>query len=412
MRHYGYMLVVDDDLMNRKVLGRSLENEGHTVILADGGPRALELLQQSLENDREFDLIFLDLMMPEMDGFEVLERIKADEALRHIPVVMVSALDDIKGIVRCLEMGAADYLPKPFDPVMMRARVHSSLSLKRLMDQDKIYTASLERDLEIGRQIQAGFFPSSLPEVYGFEVAARFEAARQVAGDFYDVFTLADEMRVAIVVADVCDKGVGAALFMALFRSLLRAFAEQHYDQEIEGSTPKVNVPQEFQTSFIKRSVGVTALKKAVLLTNNYIARHHGDANMFATVFIGVLDVLRSTLYYINGGHEPPLLVHKNGQIEYLHPTGPAVGLFPDLEFNVEKVRLEPGDLLVAFTDGVTEAKSATDDFYGDDRLREVVMGDTSGAEIALDNLLTTLREFTLGAQQSDDITLLALRRK
>jgi len=215
-----------------------------------------------------------------------------------------------------------------------------------------------------------------------------------------------------VVIADVCDKGVGAALFMALFRSLLRAFAEQHYDQEIEIDANKINVPQEMQTVFMKRSVGVSALKKAVLLTNNYIARHHGDANMFATVFFGVLDVMQTTLYYINGGHEPPLLVHKDGTHEYLEPTGPALGLFPDMEFNVEKVRLKSGDLLVAFTDGITEAKSSASTFYGDDRLRQMVSQPVSSAGEALDILLKDLRTFTAGAPQSDDITVLALRRK
>ncbi len=411
----GKMLVVDDDFMNRKLLARSLEKEGHAVVMAEGGRQALALLEESLgKNQQVFDLVFLDLLMPEMDGFEVLKKLKADERLRHLPIIMVSAMDDMNSIIQCISLGATDYLPKPFDPILLKARVSSSLLVKQTLDQEKLYTQALERDLEIGRQIQSGFFPDTLPQVLDFEISAHFEAARQVAGDFYDVFPLADEMRVGLVVADVCDKGVGAALFMALFRSLLRAFAEQHYDQEAQGSTSNtgVFVPMEMSTMVMKRSVGVTALKKAIVLTNNYIAKHHSAANMFATIFFGVLDVVRATLYYINAGHEAPLLVRKNGTIEQLNPTGPAAGLFPDLDFEIGQVRLREGDMLVGFTDGVTEAKAANGDFFGDDRLRALLAEPAESAEETLAKIVNAVKAFTNGAEQSDDITLLAVRRK
>src|SRR5262249_43047072 len=126
----GCLLVVDDNETNRDLLSRSLRRHGHTVIAAEGGRQALELL--ALER---FDVVLLDIMMPEMNGFQVLERIKADPDLRHMPVIMISALDELDSVVRCIEMGAEDYLPKPFNPVLLKARLDASLEKKRFHDR-------------------------------------------------------------------------------------------------------------------------------------------------------------------------------------------------------------------------------------------------------------------------------------
>jgi serine phosphatase RsbU (regulator of sigma subunit) len=196
-----------------------------------------------------------------------------------------------------------------------------------------------ERDLEIGRQIQSGFFPESLPNIPGWEVAAHFHAARQVAGDFYDAFKIKDSNFIAFIIADVCDKGVGAALFMVLFRSLLRAFSE---------------------VDIIRDDVREKLLN-IIVSTNNFIAEYHGKSNMFATMFFGVLDPETRTLYYVNGGHEPPIIFDVNGNvIQRLMPTGPAVGMFTNLDFKVEHVNFNEGDMLVGFTDGTTDAKNAS----------------------------------------------------
>jgi adenylate cyclase len=134
----GRILVVDDNAENRDVLGRRLERDGHKVLQAAGGIKAIELLSQ-----QSFDLVLLDVMMPEMDGYEVLQHLKAEPALRHIPVLMISALDEIDSVVRCIELGAEDYLPKPFDPVLLRARIGASLEKKRLRDRDAQHVKEL-----------------------------------------------------------------------------------------------------------------------------------------------------------------------------------------------------------------------------------------------------------------------------
>lgn len=276
---------------------------------------------------------------------------------------------------------------------------------------------SAERDLVIGRQIQASFLPRSLPQPSGWEVASLFEAAREVAGDFYDGFSLSGGKRIGLVVADVCDKGVGAALFMALFRSLIRAFADQHYSlgwmDVLSGERGAGLSGDAVGRRRELLSTGATALQNAIDLTNNYIANNHGDTNMFATVFFGLLDPARGQLIYINGGHEPPFLLGPQGEIKArLEPTGPAVGLMPGLEFRIRQVELKPGDTLLAYTDGVIDSRSPSGDSFGEERLAELLQAPVSSAQGLLERLHTRLREHVAGTAPYDDVTLLAVTRK
>jgi CheY-like chemotaxis protein len=155
------ILVVDDGAENRDVLRRRLERSGHAVETAEHGRRALELLAA-----RPFDLVLLDVMMPELDGFTVLEAIKGDPALRDIPVIMISALDEMPSIVRCIEHGAEDYLHKPFDPVLLRARINASLEKKRLRDQEVEYLREVGRVTDAATAVEGGtYLPGALAAV-------------------------------------------------------------------------------------------------------------------------------------------------------------------------------------------------------------------------------------------------------
>jgi phosphoserine phosphatase RsbU/P len=377
------ILVVDDNEMNRDMLSRRLRKQGHAVEVAEHGKRALEMVRGS-----EFDLVLLDIMMPELDGFQVLEALKSDGATRHIPVVMISASEETTSVVRCIELGAEDYLPKPFNPVILRARVDACLEKKRLRDQEQLYAKSMERELEIGRKIQESFFPDNLVTIDGYEIAARFVSARQVAGDFYDVFPLQGG-RVGLVMADVCDKGVGAALFMALFRSLIHAVA----GQEAARGEPTEAV-----------------LTRTMTLTNDYIAEEHSRANMFATTFFGILDPVSGAVSYINGGHEPPLIVAGGSVRERLNPTGAALGMMAGLPFSIGTAALSAGETLLAYTDGVTEAQG-TGGLFGEERLLEVIASSGPSATLLLDTLQSALAVHVGGLEQSDDITILAVRR-
>jgi sigma-B regulation protein RsbU (phosphoserine phosphatase) len=378
------LLVVDDNELNRDMLSRRLAKEGHAVAVAADGKQALEMVRSG-----EFDLVLLDIMMPEMDGFQVLEHLKGDRALSNIPVVMISASEETASVVRCIELGAEDYLPKPFNPVILKARVDASLEKKRLRDREQLYAKSLERELEIGRKIQAGFFPADIPRIDGWEIAVRFYPARQVAGDFYDVFDVGNG-RVACVLADVCDKGVGAALFMALFRTLIRAVAGQ--------PRSVFDKPDEI-------------LKRAATLTNDYIAGTHGQSNMFATAFLAIVEPGTDRITYINAGHEAPIVLTAAGAVrERLAPTGAALGLMPQLKFEVAEVSLGAGELLLALTDGITEARGA-DGFFGEERLLSLAGRSWTSALALLNAIDRSVEEHVGGEERSDDITMMALRR-
>jgi sigma-B regulation protein RsbU (phosphoserine phosphatase) len=271
----------------------------------------------------------------------------------------------------------------------------------------------LERELEIGRRIQASFLPEEIPQLPGWEIAARFEPARQVAGDFYDLFPLVQNRRLGLVIGDVCDKGVGAALFMALFRTLIRAFAQQHYTLRWMDALVEDGPARRTRSGRpVLPTTGTSALKNAIELTNNYIANTHGSTHMFATVFLGVLDPSDGLLLYVNGGHEFPILVNSTGVKERLEPTGPLVGVFPGAQFEIQSVDIEPGDMLVAFTDGVTEAQNAAGEFFGRERLYGLMTRPTATASELLDSIQGGVGGFMGDADPSDDIALLAVRRQ
>lgn len=381
----GFILVVDDNEANRDVLSRRLKKQGHSVAVAEHGLQALEMLRT-----QPFDLILLDVMMPEMNGYQVLEELKHHGAWRHIPVIMISALDDIDSVVRCIELGAEDYLYKPFNPVLLKARVSASLEKKWLRDQEQAYLQAVKRELELGRRIQADFLPGTLPRLPGWEIDAVFRPAREVAGDFYDVFVLPGDT-IGLVIADVCDKGVGAALFMALCRSLIRSFAEQ------------------------MTTIATDALQ-AIPLTNNYIVRHHHNhrnrMHMFATLFFGVLHPATGLLTYTNAGHEPPVLIGADGVRQLLEPTGPAVGFMAESAFGQAQVCIEPGELVFAYTDGITEARGPEGGFLGEEPLMDLLNRPASSAAALMERVQEEVGRHIADSTPSDDITMLAVRRR
>jgi serine phosphatase RsbU (regulator of sigma subunit) len=378
----GRLLVVDDVEANRDLLARRLTKLGHEVAVAVNGREALEKIARE-----SYDLVLLDVMMPELDGYQVLERLRDDGSLWRLPVIMISAVDETASVVRCIEMGATDYLTKPFNSVLLKARVSATLERKRLRDRERLHARSLERELEIGREIQMSFLPDSLPQPAGWEIAASFHPARQVAGDFYDAFSLPDG-RIGLVIADVCDKGVGAALYMALFRTLIRAGAEA-------GASAN----------------GASMTSSLIARVNDYIATTHGRANMFATIFFAVLDPVSGRVAFVNAGHEPAAVMAPAGVRARLAPTGPAAGLLPERQFRTAETVVEKGETLLAFTDGVTEARGPDGQLFGQERLLRLLAEPSPSAAARLARIADAIRAHAAGADPSDDLTLLAAWR-
>ncbi len=321
-------------------------------------------------------------------NFDCIKLFDQKNDYKTVSCMLIPVINHTKEVIGVIELtnaiDPATHKIIAFDPYTqlltesLTSQAAVALTNRSLMDHEHTMS-KLEMDLQIGRKIQRDFLPrdDQLPQPEGWEIASRFQPAREVAGDFFDAFPLPHN-RIGVVIADVVDKGVGAALFMALSRSLLRAYAQQHrplswLDNLSGDELLHTDTDLSAQRRRILLSTGANALL-AIQLTNDYIATNHGDMTMFATTFFGVLDPVKGTLTYINGGHEEPIIVGPDGKIKsILSPTGPAMGMMAGMDFDIKTVKLKPGDLLMTYTDGVPDARSPKRERFGKDRLRAIL---------------------------------------
>lgn len=382
------LLIVDDNEDNRYTLTRRLQREGYTNLTAAAdGQQALDLL-----GARPFDLVLLDVMMPGLNGYEVLERLRADNRLRHIPVIMISALDEIDSVIRCIELGAEDYLSKPFNPTLLRARVGASLEKKRLRDEIVVALDQIEGELRSARAVQLGMVPTDfrLPTTAGpVEIFATLEPARQIGGDLYDFFW-GEDGRLYFVIADVSDKGAPAALFMARTKTMIRMVATLSLGQP--------GVPLE-PDRIIKK------VNEELCLDNRQ--------GMFVTVFFGILDPATALVSFCNAGHNPPYIVSgANGVAALDGPRSKPLGIRPTFVYATGTRKLDPGDALFLFTDGITEAMDPAGDWFSEERLEETLRSLAGEpASTVVGKVIARVREFAATAPQADDIAAMAIRR-
>ena len=289
------------------------------------------------------------------------------------------------------------------------ARLYAKLeksyhSLERAKVKIENYSNALNAELEKGKKIQRDFLPIQIPQVSGWEMATCFHPARQVSGDFYDAFLLPGNY-IGLVIADVCDKGVGSALYMALFRSLMRVFSGQI---RLSGWSAAHSIQMDNSTG----QADLDQMLQAVSLTNDYISFEHGHENMFATLFFGILDPTTGDLCYINGGHEPLYIIGPSGIKETLSAAGPAIGIMPGIKFEIQKSKIEPGDILIGYTDGVIEALSPRQTMYSKEKFHALLKSCPSSAIELIDRIKTDLFDHIDNAPQYDDITMIAVHRK
>jgi phosphoserine phosphatase RsbU/P len=383
------LLVVDDNEDNRYTLTRRLTRDGYAnLVTASDGRQALELLK-----GQHFDLVLLDIMMPEMDGYQVLEYLKGDVALRDIPVIMISALEEVESVIRCIELGADDYLAKPFNPTLLRARVGASLEKKRLRDELRASLARLERELEGARALQLGMLPSTFPEsspTQPVRVYALMDPAREVGGDLYDAFYAPDGM-FCFLVGDVSGKGAAAGMFMARTRSLVR--------MAVVELRPRLT-KEEDSPAYIADAV------------NRELCQNNRE-RMFVTLFLGFFDARSGKLTYINAGHPLPYLLRSTGELERVDgkPEAP-LAVRPAMRYRNQTVTLQPAEALFVFTDGVVEAMNAAGEHYSSERLEAQLRASVDAApELMANTVKINVDAFTDGASKADDVTILALRR-
>jgi sigma-B regulation protein RsbU (phosphoserine phosphatase) len=327
--------------------------------------------------------------------------------------------DNLLGILTLLHAQPGHFTAEAADLMLLTARqIGSALENTRLYTRlDKSYrllklaklkiedySKALDAEMEKGKKIQRDFLPDQIPRIDGWEIAVCFHPARQVSGDFYDVFLLPGNL-IGLVIADVCDKGVGSALFMALFRSLIRVFSGQINLQGVSMSGIADSGANSSGNPMYQPL-------HAVSLTNNYIAAEHGEEGMFATLFFGVLDPRNGKMTYVNAGHEPLIIVNQSKVRQRLKTTGPAVGISFETEYKAKPVQIEPGDILIGYTDGVTEALSPNKEFYTKGRFFSILENPAPTASKLIEQIKIDLYNHMDDAPQFDDITMLAVHRK
>jgi sigma-B regulation protein RsbU (phosphoserine phosphatase) len=382
-----HILVVDDNDDNRYTLTLYLDLEGYKhVTTAQDGEEAIARL-----TSERFDAVLLDLQMPKVDGHQVLAWLNQQPHLRDLPVIMISALGQMDGVARSIELGAVDYLLKPFNPVLLRARLAATLEKKRLRDQINAHLARLEAEVEAARKLQMGMVPQAFPQPTQdcpIDLHASMEPAREVGGDLYDFFRMEDG-RLGLLIGDVSGKGMPAALFMAHTKSLIRIASE------------------------LMRAPDGAAASPADIITrvNRELCQDNNDM-MFVTMFFAMLAPTTGELTYCNAGHNPPYRLGAAALTAIDHPKGGILGVIPDAVYETGRLSLAPGETLYLFTDGVTEANSAADEMFSEARLEAVLRGAAGrpSAEV-VKSVAAAVRAFVGSAQPSDDITMLAVRR-
>jgi serine phosphatase RsbU (regulator of sigma subunit) len=355
----------------------------------------------------KFDLVMVDVDAPATGGAAFCKALRADAALKDLPVLARAVQDDLAAVEQCLANGADDYLPREYGAGVLGRRLNAAVDRHRIKD-----SAAMRDEMRVARHIQRDFLPETLPAMPGLELQAALHPAKQVSGDFYDAFPLAPTGSLFFVVGDVCDKGVGAALFMALFRSLIRASADPEGGGAMQMRTGTHATPAAMGAMTPETSTPAELLVRVAEFTNNYIARLHGRTNMFATVFMAIIDPGSGACTYLNAGHEPPLVLGAQGVVQEFRPTGPALGMMPDVPFGAVDTVLERGQTLFAFTDGLVEARNPAGEEFGNARLRAMLQGKTGESATALvARFVNAVQLFGQQGDPHDDLTMLAATR-
>jgi len=379
------ILVVDDEPDLQTLISQKFRKKVRDLELvftfAESGATALHKLHE----ESDIDLVLTDINMPEMDGLTLLA--KVNEQYPLVKSVIVSAYGDMANIRTALNRGAFDFITKPIDfqdlEITLGKTMQAALAQKQsAKDRDQL--VALQRELDVARRIQSAIVPRNFPpfpEREEFEIQAEMIPAREVGGDFYDFF-LIDNERLGFVIGDVSGKGVPAALFMAVSKTLIKATA-------MTGVAPEECLQQ----------------------VNNMLCLDNVSA-MFVTVFYGILHVRTGEVAYCNGGHNPPFILRADGRAEISETTGSLVlAALTTATYKAKRIALQPGDGLFLYTDGVTESMDQHDNVFAEQRLQDCLQR-RQGAALreVVAGVADEVKAFSQGVPQADDVTVLALR--
>ena len=383
------ILSVDDEapieLLMKQYFRRKIKAGEYEFLFARNGAEALIVLS----NNPDIEIILCDINMPEMDGLTLLSKVNEmrNPALR---VIMVSAYGDMKNIRQAMNNGAFDFATKPIDMEDLSRTIEKAIAqIHYVHESQKEHTqlVSLKVDLTSASEIQQYFLPRVFPpfpeDSDKVDIFASMEAAKDVGGDFYDFFRI-DEDRIALVIGDVCGKGIPAALFMVLSQTIIRSKASQY-----------------------------TSAAECMTEANHLLASYSVES-MFVTVFYVIYNTKTGQVTYCNAGHNPPHILRADGTVERLPKTkNVIVGVYDGVKYKEDTLQLEHGDTLVMFTDGVTEARNQAREEFGTERLNYMLKGlANTNCRQMVETVKAGLTAFVDGAEQHDDITMLVLKRK
>jgi len=394
------ILVVDDQEANVRLLEGMLRIAGYTSVDSTTDPCVV----CELHRVNRYSLILLDLQMPVMDGFQVMECLKEIEQGGYLPVLVITAQPSHK--LRALEAGAKDFVSKPFDLAELRARVRNILEVRLLHQETKTYSQVLEetvRELEASREVirlknleeqersereltlaqetQESLLPRSLPQLENFRIHAFNSPTRYVGGDFYDFLQLSSGEWMGVL-ADVSGKGISAALLSSMVLGALSM--EFHSGTRPEEVLNRVNrllceksLPFQFVTLFL------------------FLLKPDGEGQ------------------FIGAGHNPSYLFRSaTGKLERLFSDGHVLGLFDFAAYQTGAFRLDRGDILVAYSDGLPDAQNQQQEMLGEKKVREIIrQHGASGSQAIEQQFLKDIDEFTQGMPQTDDITFVLVEK-
>ena len=377
------ILIVDDEPEMRLLVLRRMRREirrgRYEFFFAGDGIEAIEILSEI----RDIDVIIIDINMPRMDGLTLLEQIP--QVNPNTRSMIVSAYGDMHNIRTAMNRGAFDFVTKPVDFADLRVTIERTIRnleewREAVSSRDRLL--ALQNELDVANRIQQSILPTSFPTDKDYKIYGSMEPAKEVGGDFFDVTRLKNGW-FGLAIADVSDKGVPAALFMMSSRTMMKAAA-------------------------------MNAIEPGDVLSavNSRLAEDN-DAQMFVTVLYAVYDTETGMFTYASGGHDAPLVVHPDGSSNLLSLTGGLVlGIVPEMDFQQKSVVLAPGDTVVCYTDGVTEAMNSNGEQFGIERLQQTFAhSPPTDAQDAVQKIFDAVNTFAEGTIQSDDITCLVLCR-
>jgi sigma-B regulation protein RsbU (phosphoserine phosphatase) len=351
-----------------------LEKEGYKVSCAYNGREALDIVK-----NEQPDLVLSDVIMPELDGFEFCKRVKNDDKLMNIPIVLITSLSSSEDKVKGLESGCDDFLSKPINDIELVARVRSLLKLKDYTDELAIKNITFQKEIQLAGKVQEKIIPSSAPDLKAFDIDFIYIPCYSVGGDFFYFFKYSDS-KLGVFLADVVGHGIQAALITMILKTLLDNFLKEKKDP--------VDLLHELNSQLI-----------SIL----------GGKFTYVTAMFAILDAESNEITYSSAGH-PAGFLYRDGEVNFLKTKGYVMGLFENAVFKNSTAELKPGDKILLYTDGAFEAEDEDYNIFGDERLLSTFKrnGGKRPKEINTE-IINELENFVGDKMFSDDVNLISI---